>query len=654
MSPETHQRVRKLFDEALERPENERLAFLKSACDGDDEAYQTAVRLLEAYQPAQSFLEDRPRGIERIGRYLITGELGRGSMGVVYEAIDPIIGRNVAVKVIHMEALADQGQAQFLRERLFREARSAGQLFHPGIVTVLDVGQEGELAFIAMERVDGLSLQRTLASLQGSGPGAVRKLEREQILDILRQTAAALDFAHRNKVVHCDVKPGNIILGRNDSSGGVVKLTDFGIAKIASTQYHTRTGLLMGTPSYMSPEQIEAHPVDGRSDQFSLAVVAFELLTGAVPFRGESLAGLAHSIVYGATPSARAADPELPEGVDAILERALAKSPGDRFPSCTEFVRDLEKSWSAAAQRPTVPVAASIPTGAPRGKMWGLAIAGALVLALAAAAVYRFTIHSAPVSPTPAALSLDVPPQGAPPPLAAPVVARFTADPASVKAGALVTLRWEVKGAVKVIIDPDAGVVESSGTVKVKPRATTVYKLEATGPGGQMTMQEARVTVADGVSATTLYAEAVAERRAGHPERAFPLFRQAAEMGDTRAMLELGNLSADGEGVERNYAEATRWFHMAAERGSSTSMLLLGGMYYLGNGVPQDFASAAHWFERAADSGEPDAKYDLGMMYERGLGVAKDLDKAKQLYQDAAKLGNEEARKRLADLGVNH
>jgi hypothetical protein len=644
MSPETHQRVRKLFDEALERPEGERLAYLKSACPDDEVALQTAVRLLDAYTPAQSFLEERPRGIERIGRYMITGELGRGSMGVVYEAVDPIIGRNVAVKVIHLEALADPGQAQFLRERLFREARSAGQLFHPGIVTVLDVGQEGELAFIAMELVDGSSLQRTVAS------GA--KLDRTQIVDILRQTAAALDFAHRNKVVHCDVKPGNIMLGHNENGGLVVKLTDFGIAKIASsTQYHTRTGLLMGTPSYMSPEQIEGHPVDGRSDQFSLAAVAFELLTGAVPFHGESLAGLAHTIVYGPRPSAREANPQLPEGVDRVLERGLAKSAGDRFPSCTEFVRDLEGSVIGVPQPPAVVAMAARKR---LGKSWAIALAGLLVLTLAAAGVYRFAIHSSPSLPSVPANSTAAAraPVAEPLPLAAPVVERFTADPASIKPGAVATLRWEVKGAVKVAIQPDVGVVQPSDTLQVKPRATVVYKLEATGPGGQTATQQARVAVEDVVPTATAYAEAVAQRRAGHPAKAYPLFRQAADMGDTRAMLDLGNMSADGEGVEKNYAEALRWFRMAADRGSSEGMRDLGGIFYLGFGrnVPPDYSSAAYWFQKAADSGEADAMYDLGTMYQAGLGVDKSLDRAKQLYQDAARLGNEEARKRLADL----
>jgi hypothetical protein len=570
MSPELHRRVRKLFDEALERPESERTGFLKIECSGDEEAFAAVVRLLEAYQPAQSFLEDRPQGMERIGRYLITGELGRGSMGVVYEAVDPLIGRNVAVKVIHVEALADPGKAQFLRERLFREARSAGQLFHPGIVTVLDVGQEGELAFIAMELVDGLSLQRTLVSDQASG----EKLEQARILDILRQTAAALDFAHRNKVVHCDVKPGNIMLGRNQESGGVVKLTDFGIAKIASTQYHTRTGLLMGTPSYMSPEQIEAHPVDGKSDQFSLAVVAFELLTGAVPFRAESLAGLAHTIVYGPTPSARTANPQLPEGVDAILDRALAKSPEDRFPSCTEFVGELEMALSGVPP---------LPAHRRSKKVLAISIAGGLAVAIAAAGVYRYAIQPQVV---PSAFSKPAIPSPAPPP-AAPA---------------------------------------------------------ATNPGGRAPEPQPRV------SAATIYNQGVAELKAGHPDKALPLFRQAADLGDTHAMLELGNMFEYGEGVEKNYAEAKRWLSLAADRGSPEGMRDLGGLYFQGMGrsVPPDYAAAVLWFERAANNGEPDAKYDLGTMYELGLGVAKEPDKATQLYRDAAKLGNEEAKKRLA------
>ncbi len=253
-------------------------------------------------------------------------------MGIVYEATDPLIGRKVALKVIRLQELTDAGEAQLLRDRLFREARLAGVLSHPGIVVVVDVGQEGDLAFVAMERVEGVSLYQALAS--------GRRIPRAEALEILRQAAAALDYAHWNGVVHRDIKPANIMMDK----GVKVKIADFGIAKVTSTDRYTQTGVVMGTPSYMSPEQIEALPSDGRSDQFSLAVVAYELLTGSRPFQADYLATLAHKIVYGDRPSARAANPGLPPAVDVVLHRSLARLPHDRYPSCTEFVAALEEA----------------------------------------------------------------------------------------------------------------------------------------------------------------------------------------------------------------------------------------------------------------------------------------------------------------------
>ena len=243
MSPELHQQVRRLFDEALDRPKAERLPFLEAACAGQPEVLEAVSRLLAAQVESDSFLESTPPPAppppKRIGRYVVTGELGRGAMGIVFEAIDPLIGRSVAVKTIHLQAVANPGEAEFLSDRLFREARSAGSLSHPGIVTIFDVGREADTAFIAMERVEGKSLQQILAS--------GRKLKVSAALDILRQMAAALDYAHANGVVHRDIKPANVMLHKTAS----VKITDFGIAKI-TTQNQTATGMVMGTPSYMS------------------------------------------------------------------------------------------------------------------------------------------------------------------------------------------------------------------------------------------------------------------------------------------------------------------------------------------------------------------------------------------------------------------
>jgi TonB family protein len=348
MTAEQHGRIRALFAEALEMPEADRLAFLQSTCSGETEVLSTVLRLLEAHRGCQSFLQEGTRPALRIGRYLVTGEIGRGAMGIVYEAIDPLINRKVALKVVRLEAFADAAEAGLLRERLFREARSAGVLSHPGIVGIFDVGQEGDLAFIAMELVEGESLYQVFSS--------GRPIPHVEAFDILRQVANALDYAHRSGVVHRDIKPANIMLDRT----GRVRIADFGIAKITSADIGTATltGAVVGTPSYMSPEQIDAQGLDGRSDQFSLAVLAYEMLTGCKPFLGPSLASLAHAIVYSERPSARAVNPQLAPGVDGVLCRSLARAPGQRYASCSEFVSKLEETLEGGVTTPLLDVPA--------------------------------------------------------------------------------------------------------------------------------------------------------------------------------------------------------------------------------------------------------------------------------------------------------
>jgi tRNA A-37 threonylcarbamoyl transferase component Bud32 len=319
MSPGTYLRVRQLLEEALAHPEADRIQFLQAACGSDAEVLGQVTQLLSAQVTMANLPGTEPARPRHIGRYQISRELGRGAMGIVYEAVDPLIGRKVAVKVIRLEPLSDGTDAAFLRERLFREARTAGGLFHPGIAVILDVGQDGDVAYIAMEYVEGPSLLQMLATR--------RNIDRGEALRILQQTAAALDFAHAHGVVHRDVKPANILLEK----GVTVKVADFGIAKLASTPQYTQTGLTMGTPRYMSPEQLEAKPLDGNSDQFSLAVVAYELLLGAQPFHADSVPALAHEIVYGPRPSARAVNPDLPPEVDQVFFHALGRLPEERY-----------------------------------------------------------------------------------------------------------------------------------------------------------------------------------------------------------------------------------------------------------------------------------------------------------------------------------
>src|SRR5579862_6983224 len=223
--------------------------------------------------------------MDRIGRYKIVRELGRGAMGVVYHAIDPNIGRPVAIKTIRLGDGRTPEEQERLRERLFREARSAGMLSHPGIVTIYDVEQQGELAYIAMEYVDGPTLDSILSRDQPITP--------EQMFSILGQTAVALDYAHGKGIVHRDIKPANIMI----AADGTAKITDFGIAKVTAAEQLTMTGAIVGTPHYMSPEQVQGQAVDGRADQFSLAVITYEILTGEKPFTGEHLTTVVFKIV---------------------------------------------------------------------------------------------------------------------------------------------------------------------------------------------------------------------------------------------------------------------------------------------------------------------------------------------------------------------
>ncbi len=273
--------------------------------------------------------------MDRIGRYKIVRELGRGAMGVVYHAIDPNIGRPVAIKTIHFGDHRKPEELDRMRERLFREARSAGMLSHPGIVTIYDVDQQGDLAYIAMEYVDGPTLDQVLSEAE--------PLNSERMFSILGQTSVALDYAHSKGIVHRDIKPANIML----SQDGTAKIADFGIAKIAAAENLTMTGSIVGTPHYMSPEQVQGQPVDGRSDQFSLAVIGYEMLTGEKPYTGEHLTTVVYKIVAEEPVPPRRLNPSLSTGIENVLRKALAKKPDARYRNCQDFVESLEKACSA-------------------------------------------------------------------------------------------------------------------------------------------------------------------------------------------------------------------------------------------------------------------------------------------------------------------
>ena len=266
--------------------------------------------------------------MDQIGRYRILDELGRGATGVVYRAQDPAIGRIIAIKTIRLSDFTDELERERLRERLFREAQSAGMLSHPNIVTIYDIAEENGLAYIFMECVEGPSLEKVL-----NGAEAIRS---ENALTILRQTAVALDYAHQKGIVHRDIKPANILIHERTHA----KITDFGVAKIMSQQM-TQSGVMMGTPNYMSPEQVQGHAVDGRADQFSLAVIAYEMLTGEKPFLADQLPALLFRIVREDPVPPQRLNPTVGPQVEMVLKKALAKSANDRFGSCIQFMDAL-------------------------------------------------------------------------------------------------------------------------------------------------------------------------------------------------------------------------------------------------------------------------------------------------------------------------
>jgi serine/threonine protein kinase len=269
-----------------------------------------------------------PTGL-KAGRYEISGELGRGAMGVVYKATDPVIGRTVAVKTIK---LSEEGTGLSRPELLTRfqtEARAAGLLTHPNIVVVFDAGEEDGLYYITMELVEGKSLQ---AHLDG---GVAFALPR--VLRIMEQTCSALQFAHERNVVHRDIKPANIMLTADDT----VKVTDFGTAKILQFGTMQQTAHVMGTPSYMSPEQVKGRAVDGRSDIFSLGVLLYEMVTGEKPFPGQNITTVIYKIVNEEPVPPRQIDPSIHPGISAVVMKALAKEPEARYQSCREMLEDL-------------------------------------------------------------------------------------------------------------------------------------------------------------------------------------------------------------------------------------------------------------------------------------------------------------------------
>jgi serine/threonine-protein kinase len=263
-----------------------------------------------------------------VGRYEIVDELGQGAMGIVYKAKDPRINRLLAIKTIRFADEFEEEKLADVKGRFLREAEIAGKLSHRSVVAIYDVGEDYDLTYMAMEFLEGENLQKHCRK------GNLLPLRK--ILYIVGETASALNYAHSNGVIHRDVKPANIMLLKD----GKIKVTDFGIAKAVSSS-ETKSGIILGTPNYMSPEQINGQKIDGRSDIFSLGVVFYELLTGQLPFHGKTLTNLFYQITQVKHPSPRSINPNVPKPCEQIIDKALTKNPDSRFQDADEFAKYL-------------------------------------------------------------------------------------------------------------------------------------------------------------------------------------------------------------------------------------------------------------------------------------------------------------------------
>ncbi len=415
MDPERWHEVDRLFAEALDRPPAERPAFLDAACAGDPALRQDVERLLAADEKGDGFLAGAPGELlglalgEReeggstevqpaagpatlsgrtISHFRIGEPLGSGGMGVVYEAEDTRLGRSVALKFLAPELVRDPAA----KARFLTEARSVSALDHTNLCSILEAGEsEDGLLFLAMPRYDGESLERRIAR----GPLAV-----EEALEIVVQAARGLAKAHGHGIIHRDVKPGNLFVTRD----GVVKILDFGIAKLTGEVGHTRLGAVLGTPSYMAPEQTRGETVDARADVWSLGVVLYEMLAGRRPFVGGTGAAVVHAVLHRTPEPLTSLRPEVPAELDRIISKMLAKDPGQRHADAAEVLADLRSALGLPATGSQSPSASSAST--PRrpwrrlGWLGWAAALGAVTLA-AGVAVGLLVWHGGGAAPAP-------------------------------------------------------------------------------------------------------------------------------------------------------------------------------------------------------------------------------------------------------------
>ncbi len=577
----------------------------------------------------------------KLGKYEIRGELGRGAMGVVYEAFDPLIERRVAIKTIRTEVY-EGASLDAVLQRFEREAKAAGRLNHPNVVTIYDYGQDAGTAFIVMELVEGKTLSTLFEShTQFMLADTVRIIS--QILD-------ALEHAHRNGVIHRDIKPANILVLPN----GDIKVTDFGIARLEFSTL-TQTGSRLGTPLCMSPEQFLGKEVDRRSDVFSVGVILYEMLTGERPFPGSSLTTIMHQVLKVEPPLPTELNLMLPPALDAVVRKAIAKRPDERYASAQAFSRALQVA--ARQQASVAPVEAVLPEPAHES---ALGFDHRLMDTNFAATVENTAVAPA-LAPEQTAAASTVPFQPAatlPPVNASPAAtAPSRRWPWAVLAALMViplALYWRKPAAPVPPVATPSVLPQAAlpASVAPAPAASNETALELAFWDSIKNSRDARdfreyLHKYPAGEFAGLAQNRLAQLKHAQPSSAD---RQAARVEEKPAPVpapDQAEAGAPRNGVDLQRAPLETLMQRARE-GHDLAMNMLGMLYRDGRGVPQDDAEAAAWFRKAAEKGNAKAMTNLALMYFKGRGVARNEGEGRRLMQRAAELGDVRAQDWMA------
>ena len=631
---------------------------------------------------AAAVIDTRKRLDRALGSNFAVGDLvGRGGFAEVFSVRDLRLKRDLAVKVLSPELVVNAP----MLARFRREAEAVAALRHPSIVPIYDIGESGGIAYIVMPLIQGETLRKRI---DREGRVAIPEVRR-----ILREIAGALHIAHEAGLVHRDIKPENVML---EGPRQQVLVMDFGIAKALDPESTgmTSSGLIVGTPHYMSPEQASGDAVDGRSDEYSLAVLGYRMVTGTHPFEGETARALLYKQVFETAAPARDRFPDIPQALSDALHRGMAKDPDDRFASIEDFaaaiaVEDTAEylvrasSTKAAAKALAARVEEKKPAGAkarsPR-RMTSILGIGALAV-LGAIAVYAVSRLS-PESGTDAAVALPAATPAAPvvPPSQTPVSAGPGA-PRDVRPTPPKTDRpaagSAVGGSAAAKAPPPAPDAPTPKTcaeaVATSAWTAALTQCQAEAQQGNMPAQLALAgmfergqgTAADVATAAGWYRKAA---DAGSADAAYRLatmleegrgvdkntadaanyYQQAARRGSAPAMRAIARMYATGDGVRRNEVEAINWYRRAVAANDVPSLVRLGEIYTMGRGTSKNEAEAARLFTRAAEAGDPEGQYSLALAYFGGRGLAKSDSLGLAWLQKAASKGLPAAQQELA------